>query len=176
MRWKDCWPSCAVRRPIDAIVNAYALFSWRFVKVFKNLFDFSHDLLLYFPPIVAHGRSVVWGGVMKRLVSLQFSLVMATSLMAGLLAGQTGAISAALGGFSCLIPNLWLWLRLSARCKGDNGVSPMSFFIGEFLKVAATIGLLAAAIRLYPALHWPSFLAGLVLAVQANFFAFCRKN
>jgi ATP synthase protein I len=113
---------------------------------------------------------------MKRLAGFQFSLVMAAVLLSGLLAGQAGAVSAALGGFSCLLPNLWLWLRLSARRQGDSGVSPAAFFVGEFLKVAATIGLLAAAIRLYPALHWPSFLAGLVLAVQANFFAFCRKN
>ena len=42
------------------------------------------------------------------------------------------------------------------------------FFIGEFVKVALTLGLLAVAIKKYTDLHWPSLLVGMVLEHHAD--------
>ena len=45
------------------------------------------------------------------------------------------------------------------------------FFLWELVKIALTVGLLAAAPRLVPALSWPALLAGLVLAMQVYWVA-----
>ena len=47
---------------------------------------------------------------------------------------------------------------------------------GEFVKIAATIGLLVFSVRGYSDLHWPSMLIGLGLALQAGFLAFWKKS
>ena len=51
-----------------------------------------------------------------------------------------------------------------------------NFFIGEFLKIAATIGILAIAITGYPEVHWPSLLFGLAVVLYAGFLAFWKKS
>ncbi len=51
-----------------------------------------------------------------------------------------------------------------------------NFFIGEFLKIAATIGILAIAITGYPGMHWPSLLIGLAIVLHAGFLAFWKKS
>ncbi len=44
------------------------------------------------------------------------------------------------------------------------------------VKIAATIGILAIAIKGYADLHWPSMLIALVVASQASFLAFWKKT
>lgn len=98
-------------------------------------------------------------------------------LILGLLVGPEGAISAGLGGGACILPNAWFALRLARSVKSGKAPSlAAGFFIGEFIKVAATIGLLAVAIKLYPAMHWPSLLIGMVVALHASLFAFWKKS
>lgn len=97
-------------------------------------------------------------------------------LFAGVLAGSRGAISAGLGVVSCVLPNAMFVLRLTSL-KGRPGSSyPAHFFLGEFVKVLATAGLLAVSIVGYPDMHWLSLLAGWVVALQAGFFAFWKKS
>ncbi len=50
-----------------------------------------------------------------------------------------------------------------------------NFFIGEFLKIAATIGFLAIAVKGYPEMHWPSLLIGFAIVLHAGFIAFWKK-
>lgn len=112
---------------------------------------------------------------MIRAVYLQIGATAIAVLMLGILVGTRGAISAGLGGVSCILPNAWFALRLGAMSKGAE-ISAANFFVGEFIKVAATIGLLAITIKAYPSLHWPSLLIGMVVALQASFFAMWKKS
>lgn len=112
---------------------------------------------------------------MLKAVYLQIGATVLAALIFGVLVGERGAISAGLGGGICVLPNAWLALRLRVGAKKAQ-ISAANFFIGEFIKVAATIGLLAIAIKAYPPMHWPSLLMGMVLALQANFFAFWKNN
>lgn len=114
---------------------------------------------------------------MFRLVYLQIGATVLAVLGFGALVGTQGAISAGLGGIACLLPNAWLALRLHTVAKSAKQSSFVAnFFIGEFIKIAATIGLLAIAIKAYPSMHWPSLIGGMVIALQANFFAFWKKS
>ncbi|MEW5890587.1 MAG: ATP synthase subunit I [Pseudomonadota bacterium] len=113
---------------------------------------------------------------MFRAVILQIGATLVTAAIAGLLAGPHGAVSAALGGAACFLPNLLFALRLSAASKKPGGAPPAAFFVGEFIKIAATIVLLAMAAILYRDLQWLALLAGLIVALKANLLAFTFRS
>lgn len=113
---------------------------------------------------------------MLRAVYLQIGAAVLTMLIVGLFVGTRGAISAGLAGVSCILPNAWFALRLKTMSKRPGNSIPAQFFIGELIKVVATIGLLAIAIKIYPEMHWPSLLIGIIVILQVSFFAFWKKS
>ncbi|MDR2637214.1 MAG: ATP synthase subunit I [Zoogloeaceae bacterium] len=113
---------------------------------------------------------------MLRVVVWQFCAALPAVGLAALFAGTRGALSAALAFAACALPTLWLALRLARMAKRPEGVRAEQFFIGEFVKVAATLALLVAIVKIWPGVHWPSLLLGMVMVLQANFFAFLKKT
>lgn len=114
--------------------------------------------------------------LMFRAILLQVIATLVVAVIAGLFAGKHGAVSAALGGAAIVLPNSLFALRLFAESRKPGGASPAAFFIGEFMKVAATIVLLAAAASLYREMHWLALIAGLVVALKANLLALLSKK
>ncbi len=111
---------------------------------------------------------------MLKALLLQSVLVALVAAVAGWWSGARGAISALLGGASYLVPNLLFVMRLKiAAASGSTNVA--TFFVGELFKVAATIGLLIVAQRLYD-VSWLCLLVGLFAALKANLFAFLLKT
>jgi ATP synthase protein I len=113
---------------------------------------------------------------MFRAILLQAAATIITAVVAGLLVGSRGAVSAALGGAACTLPNFFFALRLKVVASRPGASYPANFFLGEFVKNAATIGLLIFVVKEYADLHWPSMLIGLGLALQAGFLAFWKKS
>ena len=114
--------------------------------------------------------------LMFRAVLLQIAATCVVAAIAGLLAGWHGAVSAMLGGLAIVLPTSLFALRLFAESRKPGGASAASFFVGEFMKVAATIALLAAAASLYRAMHWLALIAGLVVVLKANLLALLSKK
>lgn len=114
--------------------------------------------------------------LMFRAVLLQVAATLVVAVIAGILAGKHGAVSAALGGAAIVLPNSLFALRLFAESRKPGGASPAAFFVGEFMKIAATIALLAVAASFYRDMHWLALIAGLVVAVKANLFALLYKK
>lgn len=113
---------------------------------------------------------------MFRAVLLQVVVTIVAAIAAGVVWGGRGAISAAAGGGMCVIPNLLFALRLgSLRFRTARSYS-LNFLLGELVKLILTFALLAVVVKIYADLHWPSMLIGLVLASQAMFLAFWKKN
>ena len=83
--------------------------------------------------------------------------------------GLRGALSAALGGAACVLPNLFFALRLHVVSKRPAASYPLAFFVGEFFKIASTVGLLATVRLVYPDVHWLALFLGLVVALKAEF-------
>lgn len=101
----------------------------------------------------------------------------ATLIAAGLAwlwVGQHGAVSAGLGGAAIVVPNLFFALSLWAAAKSGRA-SVGGFFVGEFIKVAATLALLVIVAGAYRDLHWLALLAGMFVALKANLFAILIK-
>ena len=106
-----------------------------------------------------------------------FHQSVATLLVAGLAwfwAGPHGAVSAGLGGAAIVIPNLLFALSLWAAARSGRA-SVAGFFVGEFIKVAATLALLVIVAGAYRDLNWLALLAGLVVALKANLLVILIK-
>jgi ATP synthase protein I len=99
---------------------------------------------------------------------------MATGIGA-ILAGSEGALSAALAGLATIIPSCWFAIRLTILSR-QGKISPVTFLLGEFVKVVATVVLLALIAWLWSGVHWPALLLGVVMVLQANFLAFWKKT
>ena len=111
---------------------------------------------------------------MFRAVFHQSVATLLAAGLAGILAGWQGALSAALGGAAIVIPNLMFALSLWAAAKSGRA-SVARFFVGEMIKVAATLALLAIVAGAYRELNWLALLAGLFLALKANLFVILIK-
>ena len=111
---------------------------------------------------------------MFRAVFHQSLATLLVAGMAGILAGWHGAVSAGLGGAAVAIPNLMFALSLwAAATSGRPSVA--RFFVGELIKVAATLALLAIVAGAYRELNWLALLAGLFLALKANLIVILMK-
>jgi ATP synthase protein I len=113
---------------------------------------------------------------MIRAIHLQLVAALLVICVAALFAGMRGAISAALAGMVSILPCAWFALRLDRMAKRWEWVSPTQFFVGEFVKILATVLLLMVAVKTYQDMHWPSLLFGLAVVLQASFLAFWKKS
>ncbi len=104
---------------------------------------------------------------MLRIIYLQLAASVIAALIAGLLGGMPALFSALLGGLCCVVPNGLFALRLFANAQKAEGANPLTFFIGEFVKIALTVALLGAAAWLYHDLNWPALIAGFVVALKS---------
>ena len=80
---------------------------------------------------------------MFRVVLLQCVAALLATLVAWALGGPAAAWSALAGGIACVAPNALFALRLAAAARRPQGTAAATFFVGEFLKVASTLALLA---------------------------------
>lgn len=112
---------------------------------------------------------------MFKAILLQFGAAVITAFGAGAIVGTRGLVSVGFAAIAAIVPNLLFAIRLSVVNNRSGASYAANFFIGEFLKIAATIGILAIAIKGYPEMHWPSMLVGLAVALHAGFLAFWKK-
>ncbi|HYD78883.1 MAG TPA: ATP synthase subunit I [Paucimonas sp.] len=103
---------------------------------------------------------------MLRLVILQLAAAIIVGIVAGLIGGMPALFSALLGGMCCVVPNGLFALRLYISARSRKA-TPMTFFFGEFIKIALTIALLGAVAWLYRDLNWLALIAGFVVALKS---------
>lgn len=104
---------------------------------------------------------------MLRLVLLQLVTTVIVSGIAGLLGGIHALLSALLGGLCCVVPNGLFALRLFASTQKPGAANPMTFFIGEFIKIALTLAMLFAVAWLYRDLNWLALIAAFIVALKS---------
>jgi ATP synthase protein I len=112
-----------------------------------------------------------------RVIRLQLIAITIAVVLAGLLAGGRGSISAAIGGGAVLLPNFLFALKLMTTSASRAGVATAAtFIVYEFLKLALTLILLAVAIVLYTDLSWSSMLLSMAITLQVNFLALAKRT
>ena len=104
---------------------------------------------------------------MLRLVSLQLMTTVIAATIAYFFGAWPAMISTLLGGLCCVVPNGLFALRLFANAQKLAAANPMSFFIGEFIKIALTVALLGATAWLYHDLNWLALIIGFIVALKS---------
>jgi ATP synthase protein I len=113
---------------------------------------------------------------MLRIVSLQLMATVVAGIVAALLGGWPAMFSAMLGGFCCVIPNGLFALRLFANARKPGGANPMTFMIGEFIKIALTVTLLGVTAWLYRDLNWLALICGFIVALKSYIILLFRRS
>lgn len=112
---------------------------------------------------------------MLKAIYLQLGAAVITAIVAGAMIGTRGVVSVGFAALAAILPNLFFVVRLTMLKDRPEASYVANFFIGEFLKIATTVGILAIAIKGYPEMHWPSLLIGLAIVLHAGFLAFWKK-
>ncbi len=113
---------------------------------------------------------------MLRIVIMQFVITAVLAFIAGLLADLSGFCSALLGGVCCAVPNGLFALRLYTSAHKLGGANLMSFFIGEFIKIATTIVLIGTVVWLYHDLNWPAFIVSFIVVLKSYIILLFRHQ
>lgn len=113
---------------------------------------------------------------MARIVLLQMATALVVALLAGIFGNTSLAFSAFVGGMCCSLPNAFFALRLFMGTKKPGGANPMTFFIGEFIKIALTIALMAAVVYWYRDVNWPAFLIAFIVVLKSYFILLFRQR
>ena len=104
---------------------------------------------------------------MLRLVLTQLATTFFAAAVAGMIGGPHAFVSALLGGLCCVVPNGLFALRLFVSTRKPGTLSPMTFFFGEFTKIALTVALLAAVVGWYRDLNWLALIAAFIVALKS---------
>jgi ATP synthase protein I len=54
--------------------------------------------------------------------------------------------------------------------------TPITFFVGEFIKIALTIVLLVVVVRVFKQIHWLAFIVGFVVVLKSYLILLLRKR
>jgi len=91
----------------------------------------------------------------------------AVVLVAGVVAGLAGLASALIGALAYLVPNAIFAIRLLLGLGNAGQANVLTFFVGEFAKLALVVAVLMSAGWLAGAwLVWPALLLGLIGVVM----------
>jgi ATP synthase protein I len=113
---------------------------------------------------------------MLRIVSLQMTATAVVGVIAAVLGGIPAMFSAVIGGLCCVVPNALFALRLFASAHRPGAANPMTFFIGEFIKIALTVGFLGVTAWLYHDLNWLALICGFIVALKSYIILLFRHQ
>jgi ATP synthase protein I len=108
---------------------------------------------------------------MYRLIFLQATAALFVALLAWVVGGAAAGWSALAGGAACVVPNGLFALRLAAAARRPQGTSAATFFVGEFVKVASTLALLALLVWAYRDLVWLAMIIAVIVTLKSYFIA-----
>ena len=104
-------------------------------------------------------------------VGLQVASVLLFGLVAAGVSDWTSAKFFVLGGAAAVIPNALFALRLAVHRGRSPESYPVVFFLGEFVKIGLTLGLLAWIVHWQADVRWLALILGLIVALKAPLFA-----
>lgn len=108
---------------------------------------------------------------MFRVVLLQGIAALLATLVAWALGGAAAAWSALAGGVACVLPNGLFAMRLAMAARRPQGTSAATFFVGEVVKVASTVALLALVVWAYRDLVWLAMIAAVIVTLKSYVIA-----
>lgn len=113
---------------------------------------------------------------MLHIILSQLAVMVVAACIAGLLGSVSALLSALLGGICCIVPNGLFALRLHASTRKPDGAGPMTFFFGEFIKIAVTLALMGVVVRLYHDVNWLAFVLSFIVVLKSYLFLLFRHR
>ena len=112
-----------------------------------------------------------------RIVALQVLVTLLVALAAWGFTGRSGAAwSAGYGGLAVVIPAVLFARGLMSQFSSLNAATAgFGFFVWEAVKIAVSVGMLAAAPRLVPDLDWLAMLIGLIVTLKVYWLALLMR-
>lgn len=107
-----------------------------------------------------------------RVVAAQLVIGVLVALVAALLAGRIGAVSAFYGAAVVFVPGALMARGATSRLSSlSPAISAASMLWWSFIKIGLSVAMLALAARIIPGVVWPALLAAMVLCMQSYWFA-----
>ena len=112
-----------------------------------------------------------------RVVRWQVLVALMVALAAWVLTGRSGAAwSAAYGGLAVVIPAVLFARGLMSQFSSINAATAgFGFFVWEAVKIAVSVGMLAAAPQLVADLDWLAMLIGLIVTLKVYWVALLMR-
>lgn len=102
---------------------------------------------------------------------MQWGVVLALSALVWVWS-TAAALSLLAGGAAVAAPNAMLALWLTVRGRAGGGSMALVMMVGEMLKLGLTLALLVMiGVRFKPLLNWLALVAGVLLALKAQWLA-----
>lgn len=115
--------------------------------------------------------------ILIRAAWVQAVILVVVSVGAGLLGGRYAALSALIGAAAVTVPSLLFTLRLAVSLMGFGKGGAASFFLGEFIKMGATLALLVLGVWLAAeVLVWPALIVGLIVSLKSHYWLLLFNN
>ena len=109
---------------------------------------------------------------MAKAVWFQALVTVIISCLAAIVGSRMSALSAALGGLACVVPNALFALRLHIEMRRPGGVLAHTVLVGEMVKVGATIALLVVITQNVRGLDWLAMIIGVIAALKSYLLTF----
>ncbi len=107
-----------------------------------------------------------------RVIAAQLALGVVAIVVAWLVAGTIGALSAGYGAVVVVVPGTLMARGATSPLSSLSPVvSAVSMLGWGFVKMALSVAMLVLASRIVPGLVWPALLASMVLCMQSYWFA-----
>jgi ATP synthase protein I len=108
-----------------------------------------------------------------RILQFQWGATVLVSVVAGLVS-MPAALSALAGGVAYALPNSLFALMLMAKSR-MQGANPVSFLLGEGMKIMLSVAILGLINTVLPSVVWPAVVIGLVLVAKSQLAIFIFK-
>ena len=107
-----------------------------------------------------------------RVIAAQAAIGAVAVMVAWILGGRIGALSAAYGAAVVVIPGALMARGATSRLSSLSPVvSAVSMLWWGFVKMALSVAMLVLAARIVPGVIWPALLASMVLCMLSYWFA-----
>ncbi len=107
-----------------------------------------------------------------RVVAVQAAAGALVVILGWLLVGRQEAVWSALyGSAAVVLPNALMARGMGRLPVERASAAAFGFMVWEFAKVALTVAMLAAAVKVVPDLSWPALLAAVVVCLKVNWLA-----
>jgi ATP synthase protein I len=118
--------------------------------------------------VAARGSSTV-----AKILSYQVLITVVVSL-GFVVGGWQKVFSAAIGGFTAFIPNLYFALRIAGSVEQDARKILRSFYVGESVKLLLTVALFMLVFQI-PNIEVLPLMAGYIAALSVFWFALLMR-